>query len=114
MSDQRNERPLRGPKGDQGQQGDRGVQGTPGIPRSVRSAIVFLFALSVLLAGLNILWTAYVVRGSNQQRCATVEQLATIPIPRPVAGHESREYAAAVERIYRARAAELGCPGSAP
>jgi hypothetical protein len=116
MTSQDSERVLRGPKGEQGERGEQGKGGEPLNP-ATRRALAFFLLLSLAIGGANLLWTAHVVQGNNQQKCATVERLATIPIPRPVAGHESREYAAAAEQIYRTRAAELGCtrqPGKAP
>ena len=59
-----------------------------------------------------MLWTAHVVQGNNQTRCASVEADATIPLPHPVAGNPSREWEAAFEAIQRARAKQLGCSGA--
>jgi hypothetical protein len=55
----------RGPQGRQGNQGNRGEQGTTGLSVDVRRALVFLFALSVILAGANLLWTAHEVHASQ-------------------------------------------------
>jgi hypothetical protein len=65
-----NEEPLadrgpRGPQGRQGNQGNRGEKGTTGLSVDVRRALVFLFALSVILAGLNLLWTSHEVHASQ-------------------------------------------------
>ena len=48
-----------GQRGEQGEQGKQGSRGEAGLSRTVRRALVFLFALSVLLAGINLGWTAY-------------------------------------------------------
>jgi hypothetical protein len=55
----------RGPQGRQGNQGNRGEQGMTGLSRAVRWALVFLFALPVILAGVNLLWTAHEVHSSQ-------------------------------------------------
>ena len=55
----------RGPRGPQGNQGNRGERGTAGLSSPVRLALVFLFALSVILAGLNLFWTAHEVHASQ-------------------------------------------------
>lgn len=100
----------RGPKGDKGDQGDPGKRGEP-LNRAARRSLIFLFVLAMLIGAANLLWTSHVVQADNQQKCASVEQLAHIPIPQPVAGNPSREFAAALENVYRARAAQLGCTG---
>ena len=98
-----------GPRGLQGNQGERGAQGRAGLSAPVRRALVFLFVLSVVLAGANMLWTAYEVRASNQARCASVLADATIPLPRLSAGSVSREWEAVFEANARQRAKQLGC-----
>lgn len=55
----------RGPQGQQGQQGNRGERGTAGLSGPVRRALVFLFALSVVLAGVGLFWTAHEVHASQ-------------------------------------------------
>jgi hypothetical protein len=42
-------------------------------------------------------------------RCGDLQKLAAIPVPTPVAGNPSREFAAAEETIWRGRAHQLGC-----
>ena len=54
-----------GPRGAQGNQGNRGEQGASGLSRTIRRALVFLFALPVVLAGANLLWTAHEVNASQ-------------------------------------------------
>ena len=75
----------------------------------VRRALVFLFALNILLAGANVLWTAHVVNVASQARCASVEADATIPLPRPGASSPARDWESAFEADARARARQLGC-----
>ncbi len=104
-----------GPQGEQGetgQQGERGETGAPGLSRATRRAVVFLVTLSLLLAAANMLWTAHVVNAGNQQRCASIEADATIPVPQPVAGNPSREFDAKYEAIERHRARQLHCAGT--
>jgi hypothetical protein len=54
-----------GPRGSQGNQGNRGEKGASGLSVDVRRALVFLFALAVLMAGANLLWTAHEVHASQ-------------------------------------------------
>lgn len=97
-----------GERGAQGNQGNRGERGEPLSP-AVRRTLIYLFTLMVLLAVANLYWTSHVVRENNQQRCASLEQLAHIPIPRPVAGNPSRKFASDLEMSYRERARQIGC-----
>ena len=48
-----------------GPQGERGKPGTAVLSSPVRRSLVFLFALSVLLGGANLLWTAHEVHASR-------------------------------------------------
>jgi hypothetical protein len=80
----------------------------PGWLREHAGAI-YLTGLILVIGGLNLLWTSHAIQANNRDRCTTVVQLAHIPIPRPVAGNPSREFAAATEAIYRNRARQLGC-----
>ena len=111
MSGEEDERPaIRGPQGEQGKQGlqgNRGERGAAGLSHSVRRAVVFLFALNVLLAAANILWTAHEVQVNNQARCSTVVADATIPLP--AAGNPARLWESRFEANARHRARQLGC-----
>ena len=109
MSERDERLASRGPQGEQGETGKQGERGAAGLSKPVRRALVFLFVLCVLMAGSNILWTAYVVRAGNQARCASILADAHIPLPEPVAGNPSREWEAAFEAIQEARARQLGC-----
>ena len=60
-----------GPKGDRGARGERGEQG---LSRGIRYAIVFLFALTFLLAGASSWFSIRAVRGEVSNR-ATITQL---------------------------------------
>ena len=103
-----------GQAGEQGAQGKRGAQGehgVAGLSRPVRRALVFLFVLCVALAGANMLWTAHVVQGNSQQMCSSLEAVARIPVPQPVAGNPSRLWDSRYEAIERTRARQLRCPG---
>jgi hypothetical protein len=46
---------------------------------------------------------------AGASRCADLVKLAAIPVPQPAAGNPSREFAAHLEAIWRARARALGC-----
>jgi Collagen triple helix repeat (20 copies) len=103
-----------GQAGEQGAQGKRGAQGehgVAGLSRPVRRALVFLFVLCVALAAANMLWTAHAVNADNQQQCASLEAVARIPVPQPVAGNPSRLWDSRYEAIERQRARQLHCPG---
>lgn len=60
----------RGPAGRQGNQGNRGEEGRAGLSRSVRRALVALFALAVALSGANLFWTAHEVHVSQAAQAA--------------------------------------------
>lgn len=45
-------------QGPRGPQGNRGEQGTAGLSAPVRRALVFMFALFILLVAANFLWSA--------------------------------------------------------
>lgn len=113
MSEQDERLAVQGPRGqqgvqgEQGIQGDRGARGIPGLSHSVRRALVYLFALNVLLAIANILWTAHEVQVNNQARCSSVVADATIPLPPP--GNPARLWESQFEANARHRARQLGC-----
>jgi hypothetical protein len=56
---------LTGPRGTQGNRGERGERGAEGLSVDVRRTLVFLFALAVILAGLNLIWTSHEVHSSQ-------------------------------------------------
>jgi hypothetical protein len=110
-----------GPRGVQGNQGNRGEQGATGLSRSVRRALVWLFALAVIMAGANLFWTAHEVHASraSQQRagavleqklCTTFRKLAA---NKPPAGNPrtnpSRAYDQNQHAILDELGADLGC-----
>lgn len=114
---------FQGPRGRQGNQGNRGERGTTGLSISVRRALVYMFMLSVILAGANLLWTAYAVRASQasqvreeaaQQRqgqaigkklCTTLGRLAAL---KPPGGPPSANPARAYEDDLHATLSQLG------
>ena len=77
--------------------------------RSATYSVVVLVVTGFLITAANLLFTAHAIQANNRDRCASIVRLAHIPIPRPVAGNPSREFAAALETIYRQRARQLGC-----
>ncbi len=123
--DERLARP--GPRGPQGNQGNRGLRGAPGLSAAVRHALIFLFALAVLLAAANLFWTAHEVHASRaaiqaaqvreqamqqQQRqvillalCTTFGKLAAL---KPPAGNPAANPSRAFEQALHARLDELG------
>ena len=56
---------VQGPRGPQGNQGNRGARGVPGLSRSIRRALVYLFALAATLSIGNLLWTAHETHASR-------------------------------------------------
>lgn len=51
--------------------------------RGYRRALVALFLLMALFAGLNLLFTARQVRDGEHKWCTTLELLTAHPVPRP-------------------------------
>ena len=104
---------ARGPKGEQGTRGPRGPVRT----------VAYLFILCFLLIVVVLVYVAHeqqaIVaaqkaiaqesRTNNQQRCASIAQIAAIPVPQPVAGNPSRMWESRYEAIQVARGRQLGC-----
>jgi hypothetical protein len=120
--------------GRQGNQGNRGEQGTAGLSVPVRRALVFLFALSVILGGLNLTWTAHEVHASQaaiqaaqhreqvmQQQagavlgrklCATLGALAALKPPAgSAAANPSRAYEQELHATLAQLGPDIGCKG---
>lgn len=125
-----------GVKGETGDKGDRGKPG-PALPVKMRRAIIFLFVLPLLISVVALAGlfhyagklsgeqeavqrqqaaisrtqreiTAATVTG-NAERCASLAQIAAIPIPVPTPGNPSRIAWARFETVERHRGSELGC-----
>jgi hypothetical protein len=98
------ERLPRGPKGDKGDRGE-------GMTRHTRQAMVFLFALSFLLAAGALLFTSREIGLNNQKWCTTLELLTSRPVPRPPdpAANPSREQAYVLYTDFRDLRHRLGC-----
>ena len=111
MSDQNNERLLRGPKGDQGAQGH---QGTPGMSRGARLGFVYLAVVTLVLAAANLLFTSQEVtqvRGAVLAECRFNADLGSAPVAvNPKTGKASL---LGVSIVSDARVAwqQLGCTG---
>jgi hypothetical protein len=82
------------------------------LTRSALRSIAILVLLGLLVTAANLLWTAHVVNADNQQRCGALIAVTKLPVPHPIAGNPSREWAAAFEAINAQRARELGCKGA--
>lgn len=110
-----------GPRGRQGNQGNRGERGPAGLSRSVRRALVYLFALAVALAAANLFWTAHEVHaGQAAQRqagavleaklCTTFTRLAALrPPPGNPETNPSRAYEDNLHVTLDQLGADLGC-----
>lgn len=118
-----------------GPRGPRGERGPAELSRAVRSALVFLYALSVILAGANLFWTAHSVDTSRaaiqgaqhreqvlqqqagavlgERLCATFGKLAALkpppgnPAANPARGYEQEEHAT-LDQL----GTDLGCKGA--
>jgi hypothetical protein len=107
---------AQGPRGAQGNQGNRGEQGTAGLSSPVRRAVVFMFALAVLLAAFGLFWINHAVHDSQaaQQRagavleqklCTTFGKLAAL---KPPAGDPATNPSRAFDDNLHATLDELG------
>jgi uncharacterized protein HemX len=77
--------------------------------------VLMAIVLALTVAGGVWLWHQQhaineVQQATSVSKCADLSRLAAIPIPTPVAGNPSRQFAAAEETIWRDRARQLGCP----
>jgi hypothetical protein len=123
VSDEQNEmvvRGQRGAKGQQGEQGDageagqqgeRGEQGKVGarLPAGQARALIYLFILNILFVAACFAGLVHYVHATDQERCTTLEQIVSIPVPHPVVGNPSREWESRFETIERERGRQLGC-----
>jgi len=102
-----------------GQKGDKGETGAAGqgMTRGARRAVIFLFALAVALAGMNLLFTSVTVnhlRSAVLAQCQFNADLGAAPVTvSPSTGRASR---LGVLIISDSRTAwhGLGCPGRLP
>lgn len=96
------ERLVRGPKGDRGEQG---------MGRAARRAVVYLFAVAVILAAANLFFTVHQVQAQGQRWCATLDLLTARPASRPAdpKANPSREQAYLYYTDFRRLRRELGC-----
>jgi hypothetical protein len=109
---------LAGPRGPQGNQGERG---TEGLSSPVRRALVFLFALSVAVAGVGLFWTAHEVNTSRatqqhagvlleEKLCTTFGTLAALKPPAgSAAANPSRAYEQSLHATLDQLGTDLGC-----
>ena len=113
----------KGDKGDRGAQGEQGDKGDRGMPTGQRRAIIYLFVLTLLLAGANLLWTAHehnitradeaAVQAQQRQQgavigrklCATLDDLRSL---QPPSGNPASNPSRAYEQGLHARLSQLG------
>lgn len=99
---------ARYPAGPPGRQGERGPRGDP-VPRAMVRAFIFFTLLNLGLIFVGFLGLAHYVNANSRARCDSLLAQISIPIPTPVAGHESRLYEEAVRKVNISRARHLGC-----
>ena len=128
MSAEDSERLIgQGQRGEQGERGKQGSRGEAGLSRTVRRALVFLFALSVLLAGINLGWTAYekgaIQAGQHREQvlqqqagvmlearlCTTFGRRGTQAAAGAAAQNPSRAYEQSLHITLDQLGADLGC-----
>jgi hypothetical protein len=119
-------------KGDKGDQGERGEQG---MTRGARRAIIYLFTLTVVLAGLNLYWTSREVgqvrgvvrtqaaqarvqaaqvrklRTAVRSSCNFAADLAGAPVAVSPATGKASELGVKIVSDSRVQWRGLGCPG---
>jgi hypothetical protein len=105
------ERLPRGPKGDKGQQGDKGDDG-PALPRRKAWAVIYLFALAVLLSVAGLFWINHEVhvteaavqrQAAEQARAQQRQQAAVQSEQRAAQLKQSRGICAALVGLDDAR-----------
>jgi len=119
-----------------GPRGPAGERGAPGLSVPVRWALVFLFALSVILGALNLFWTAHEVHVSaaaikatqhreqvlqqqagavlGEKLCATFGRLAALAPPAsPAVAGPVLAYLQAQHDALDRLGADLGCRAAA-
>jgi hypothetical protein len=123
VNDEHNEMVVRGQRGATGQQGEQGDAGEAGqrgergergtasarLPAAQARAVVYLFLLDLLFVAACFAGLVYYVHATDQERCTTLEQIVSIPVPHPVVGNPSRQFDAHLEAIERERGRQLGC-----
>lgn len=104
-------------KGDKGDRGEQGKRGEQGMTRGARRAIIYLFTLTVVLAGLNLFWTSREVgrvRAAVVASCGFAAALSSAPLAvNPKTGKASL-LAVKIVADSRAQWLGLGCPGRLP
>ena len=114
-------------KGDTGPKGEKGDRGERASPRQ-RRAVIYLFVLTVFLAGANLLWTAHEVNASRaaqahvqalqQQQgqvigrklCQTLDSLAALTPPGgSPESNPSRAYEQNLHAVLDRLAPDIGC-----
>lgn len=119
MNDETRNSLVRGAKGDRGERG---------MPAGQRRAIVYLFVVPVLIAAVALFGLIHYARvisreqreiiqvrtANDRERCTSLTQIVTIPIPVPTQGNPSREAWARFEQVERQRGTQLHCPMGAP
>jgi hypothetical protein len=121
LSEQDERLAVQGPQGEQGERGKQGEQGTAGLSTAVRRAVLFLFALSMILTIGDLFWNAHQVntsRAANHRQsvaterkiCTEVNGLASLkpPAGNP-ADNPSRAYLQGLHVRFTEISRDLGC-----
>lgn len=111
----------RGTQGRKGDQGERGEPGKAALSPSVRRALVFLFALSLIISVGDLFWNAHQVnasRAANHRQneiterkiCTAISGLVVLkPPPGDPASNPSRAYLQGLHVRFTQISGALGC-----
>lgn len=103
----------RGDKGDKGDAGQTGAAGAGITPGALR-AVIFLFAFTLLLAGLNLLFTSSQVndlRTSVLTQCRFDADVGSVPVATSPATGQASKLGVSLVSDSRVAWHGLGCPG---
>jgi hypothetical protein len=105
------ERLPSGPRGEQGRTGRTGERGERGLSRLQGRAVVFLFALAVVLAGYGLVSNSHEIAANNHKFCQVIRAATATPVQKPAnpAANPSREQAFEWYQRYRDLGRSLGC-----
>jgi hypothetical protein len=112
------------PDGRPGPKGERGARGEQGMGRTMRRAIVYLFAAGFILSSLSLLFTVHYVHAQQAAQrqagllverkiCTTLGSLAALrPPPGNPAANPSRAFDQGLHERLDELGGDLGCKGA--